>query len=45
MKRFKKLLSSALAAFLTLTALVTVTNATQFTDVPSTAPLFDAINY
>ncbi|MBQ8524008.1 MAG: S-layer homology domain-containing protein [Clostridia bacterium] len=45
MKRFKRIISLALAAFLTLTALVTVTNATQFTDVPSTAPLLDAINY
>ena len=45
MTRFTRIISLALAAFLTLTALVTVTNATQFTDVPSTAPLLDAINY
>jgi len=45
MKRFTKLISSVFAALLTLSALVTVTNAKQFTDVPSTAPLLDAINY
>ena len=45
MKRFTRFFSSVLAALLTLSALVTVTNAKQFTDVSSTAPLLDAINY
>ncbi len=45
MKRFTRFFSSVLAALLTLTALVTVTNGWEFDDVSATNPLLNEINY
>ena len=45
MKRFTRFFSSVLAALLTFTVLVAVTNAREFDDVSATNPLLNEINY
>ncbi|MBQ8523945.1 MAG: S-layer homology domain-containing protein [Clostridia bacterium] len=45
MKRFTRFFSSVLAALLTFTVLVAVTNAWEFDDVSATNPLLNEINY